>query len=94
MKMQYKILINLQTTPFGNAGKSVNVYSMQHNTQCGCPYFQMWTSNDASCISGSHHFTLLQKTKQKLLHPFGENKTLSAESETLRSSPNAELKKV
>lgn len=35
-----------------------------------------------------------KKQKQKLLHPFGENKTLSAESETLRSSPNAELKKV
>lgn len=93
----YIFLINLQITPFGNAGKSQILYNVSMYTPCNiilnvaAPIFKC-EQNDASCISGSHHFTVLQKTKQnkqKLLPPYGENKTLSAESETLHSSLNA-----
>lgn len=96
--MQYKILINLQTTPFGNAGKSQILYNVSTYTPCNiilnvaAPIFRCEQAVMQAVLVVL--ITLPYCKKQKLLHPFGENKTLSAESETLHSSPKAELKKV
>lgn len=76
--MQYKILINLQTTPFGNAP----IFRCEQAVMQAVlvvlitlPYCKKQNKNKNSCIplAKIRHFR---------------------QSETLHSSPNAELKKV
>lgn len=99
--MQYKILINLQTTPFGNAGKSQILYNVLTYTPCNiilnvaAPIFrcEQTVMQAVLVVLITLPYCKKQNKNKNSCIPLAKIRHFR-QSETLHSSTNAELKKV